>query len=208
MTATKAPAKKKADPVAELAAAEAELAQAQQATQEAARDHLAIAERFGQLQEQRAKLIEEQPALVDHNLAPVGKEDDPNPVREIDVDIGQNMPQEAEAKVAHAQRHQRAAEQQRDEIVRIHGEAIDEARREEGDQLAAAYSARLADVIAAGERLVDYGRRSMHLAGIRRIDTQQIPIEHVANQLFTVRELIDHPPPIPRLPDPIEEEEP
>ena len=104
-------------------------------------------------------------------------------------------------KVAHAQRLERAAQQRRDEVVQVHGEAIEQTRREQGERLLADYAARLADVVAAGERLVDYGRRSTHLAGIRGLDTQRIPIEPISNQLLTLRDLREHLPPIPRLRD-------
>jgi len=82
-------------------------------------------------------------------------------------------------------------------LVCAHGDAIEEARRPEGEALLAAFAAKLKEDADRADELVAFAQRSFELAHIRRQDTRQIPIDGVANAARMLRQLAESPPALP-----------
>lgn len=100
-------------------------------------------------------------------------------------------------KYRHAKELERVATQRRDDLIRAHGPLIEQARREEGEALRSEYETKVGALLDVTERMLLYGRRSMHLAAIRGIDTHRVPIDAISNATRTLRELAETVPPAP-----------
>lgn len=209
--ATKAPPtpKKKADPLVKVAKAEAALAQAQEVAQVAGRKVTSTTQRVKQLLEQRARLVRAEPELIDHRGAAT---DPANPVGRVDAELTKIDLEDLQLRASHALQLVRAAEERWQDLVRVHGEAIDEARRPEGEALVEEWKAQATALAEVTENLIGYGQRSMTLAATRSIDTRRVPIDAVGDLARTIRDLVANPPPVPWIETPpaapkIEEEE-
>jgi hypothetical protein len=162
----------------------------------AGREHSETANRARALEDQRRKVVHQHPELVNHRHEPVDTE---NPVAKIDAELAKLDVADAELKYRHCQELERVARQRFQDLVRAHGPAVEEARREEGEKLGAEWDAKAAALQDVTDRMHAYAQRSMQLAGIRGIDTHRVAIDPISDVKHTVEGLVASPPPVPRI---------
>jgi hypothetical protein len=186
--------KPRTSPLEKIKAAEVAWAEARDAASAAAREHGEQARLAQGLTDKRRRLVHADPELILHTREAA---DPDNPVGKIDRKLGKLDVEDAAAKNAHARELERVARQRFEDLVKAHGAALEESRRPEGEALLSEFSTKAAALADVADQLLAYGQRSVELAGVRKLSTQQIPIDGIADAARATRQLAEHPPALP-----------